>query len=109
MLNIDHIGVLIGVGILIVLLITCHVANSSRSNFQDANKIIYYSSSDKMTTGTCPGSHPQIPCSLVKECPKTGDKLTLEQKTLVDQYVYLATLLNTVDIYKFKNPGYWYL
>lgn len=109
MLKLDHIGVIIGVSILILLLIICHLSNRSRSNFQDANQIIYYSSSDKMSANTCPGSHPRIPCSLVKDCPKSGDKLTQDQQSLVDQYVYLATLLNSIDIYKFKNPGYWFV
>lgn len=127
MFNIDHYGIIICASILIMMVIVCHLSNRNPTGiitdrFQNtgcaagsqcnnttnpANKIMYYSSPGSTMGNYCPGAHPQIPCTLVKKCP--AKRLSEENQMLLDQYVYLSSLLGAVDVYKFPQPGYWYL
>lgn len=129
MLNNNHIGLLIGILILISMMIICHYANKqftignlfstdkfqnishARSSSNLGNGINYYATPDcKNQTLACPGQHPMIPCSLIKKCPGkvNYDNLNDEDKKIVDMYIYLTSLLKSVDIYKFPNDDYWY-
>lgn len=109
-----HIGLGIGISILIVMMVICHYANKhARDRFQNisANRINYYATPDcKNQTLACPGQHPMIPCSLIKKCPgKPGyENLNEEDKKVVDMYVYLTSLLKSVDVFKGGNDDIWY-
>lgn len=120
---VNHIGLSIGICILIVMMVLCHYANkhftlSQVSNIQTdkfqniaANRINYYATPDcKNQTLACPGQHPMIPCSLIKKCPgKPGyDNLTEDDKRIVDMYVYLTGLLEASDVYNTHDTDIWY-
>jgi hypothetical protein len=112
-MNSNHIGLLIGVIILIAMMVMCHYARSTKSTFQNitANKIQYYATPNcKNQTLACPGQHPMIPCKLIKKCPGTKgyENLSDEDKRIVDMYIYLSSLLESVDVYNFPNDDYWY-
>lgn len=111
----SHQGVIIGLVLLIGCLILCHMSQllsfqptkSSFNNIIPANRIIYQGS--KQESKYCPGSHPNIPCDLVKNCPQTpASKLTKEQQELVTMYTYLSGLIESVDIYNFNPPQAWF-
>ena len=121
---VEHTGVLIGLILLIGCVILCHMSrllnfNNSKANFYNittpaagittysnpANRIIYQSSTEK--NKYCPGSHPYIPCDLVKNCPNKS-KLTKEQEELITMYAYLSGLIKSVDIYNFKPAEAWF-
>jgi hypothetical protein len=114
----QHIGLGIGIIILIAMMVICHYANKHftvgvTDRFQNisANRINYYATSDcKNQTLACPGQHPMIPCGLIKKCPGTGgyDTLNEDDKKIVDMYVYLTSLLKSVDVFKGSNDDVWY-
>ena len=115
MIQNTHIGLGIGICILIAMMVICHYANKhfTTDRFQNigANRINYYATPDcKNQTLACPGQHPMIPCSLIKKCPsRTGyDNLTEEDKKIFDMYIYLTSLLKSVDIFKGGNDDIWY-
>ena len=116
----DNIGLTIGIMLLIIMMALCHYA---KWNFMDkfqnvkqstlpANRINYYATPDcKDQTLSCPGQHPMIPCSLIKKCPGSTsgyENLKEEDKRIVDMYMYLMTLLKSVDVYKFPDDDYWF-
>lgn len=121
-----HIGLSIGICILIAMIVICHYAKRYHifqakhqylTNYNDtfqnisANRINYYATPDcKTQTFACPGQHPMIPCSLIKKCPGTGgyENLKEDDKKIVDMYVYLTSLLKSVDVYNFPDDDYWY-
>jgi len=113
----SHQGVIIGLVLLIGCLILCHMSRllsfqPTKSSFNNisanpANRIIYQGSTQE--SKYCPGSHPNIPCDLVKNCPRTpASKLTKEQQELVTMYAYLSGLIESVDIYNFKPSQAWF-
>lgn len=113
----SHQGVIIGLVLLIGCVILCHMSRllyfqQSKSSFNNisanpANRIIYQGS--KQESKYCPGSHPNIPCDLVKNCPRApASKLTTEQQELISMYAYLTGLIESVDIYNFKPPQAWF-
>ena len=114
----SHQGVIIGLALLIGCVILCHMSRllnfqQSKSRFNNipssipANRIIYQGS--KQESKYCPGSHPNIPCDIVKNCPRTpASKLTKEQRELISMYTYLTGLIESVDIYNFKPPQSWF-
>lgn len=123
----NHIGLIIGIGLLIAMMIICHYANrhfvlnkieinkshSLPDSFQNitANRINYYATPDcKNQSLVCPGQHPMIPCSLIKKCPgKLGyDNLSEDDKHVVDMYVYLTGLLEASDVYNTQDTDIWY-
>lgn len=119
----QHIGLIIGICILIAMMVLCHYANKhfvlshvssiQHDKFQNisANRINYYATPDcKNQTLACPGQHPMIPCSLIKKCPgKPGyDNLTEDDKRIVDMYVYLTGILEASDVYNTQDTDIWY-
>lgn len=111
----QHIGLGIGIIILIAMMVICHFANKHFTNdkFQNisANRINYYATPDcKNQTLACPGQHPMIPCSLIKKCPGKGgyENLNEEDKKVVDMYVYLTSLLKSVNVFNGSDDDIWY-
>ena len=110
-----HIGVCIGIVVLVCMSVLCHLSNwlKVKSMFADVverpeNQLIYYGSDS--ATSVCPGSHPYLPCRLVKNCPSSaGPKLSDEDQAVLNKYVYLNSLISGIDFFKFKDPATWYL
>lgn len=108
-----HIGVCIGIVILICMAVLCHLSNSLsvKNMFTDVsrpeNQLIYYGSDS--ATRVCPGSHPYLPCRLIKQCPTPSPTLTEEDQAVLDKYVYLNSLISGIDFFKFKDPATWYI
>ena len=97
----------------------CHYAKrASSSGFQNVNNILnenkirYYATPDcKNQTLACPGQHPMIPCNLIKKCPGTNntyEELKEEDRKIIDMYIYLTTLLKSVNVFNFPNDDYWF-
>lgn len=119
----NHIGLSIGIALLIAMMLICHYANKhfalsrmpsiQTDKFQNitANRINYYATPDcKNQTLACPGQHPMIPCSLIKKCPGTPgyDTLSEDDKRIVDMYVYLTGLLEVNNVYNTQDTDIWY-
>lgn len=129
-----NIGLLFGIIILIIMMVICHYSNRRNlinwnyiaDRFQNVttenkipenkipeNKIQYYGTANCKSLPaplSCPGQHPMIPCSLIKKCTSKGqyDLLSAEDKKIVDMYVYLVSLLKSVDVYKFSDSNTWF-
>jgi hypothetical protein len=110
-----HLGVLIGIIVLISLSVICHISKmldvkSQFTNVNTSNRMFYYGGSNN-TRKYCPGNHPYIPCRLVKKCQATGagPVLSEEDQAVLDKYVYLSGLLRGVDFFNFKNPDTWFI
>lgn len=114
----QHIGLVICILILIAMMVICHYANKHftmgvNDRFQNisTNRINYYATPNcKNQTLACPGQHPMIPCSLIKKCPGKGgyDNLNEDDKKIVDMYVYLTSLLKSVNVFKGGDDDTWY-
>ena len=109
-----HIGVCIGIVVLICMAVLCHLSNWNRvkSMFTDIgerpeNQLLYYGSDS--ATKVCPGSHPYLPCRLIKKCPTPSPTLSEEDQAVLNKYVYLNSLIAGIDFFKFKDPATWYL
>lgn len=93
--------------ILILLILICHFSNATDTN--------YLSWLENFTTVTtkpsptyCPGSHPKIPCNMVKTCPNPTNKLSSENIEIIDRYIYLKSLLESTKILN-GNEDKWEL
>ncbi len=108
-----HTGVCIGITILICMSVICHLSNwfHVKSMFTNVerpeNQILYYGSDS--ATKVCPGSHPYLPCRLIKKCPTEQPTLSEEDQAVLEKYVYLNSLISGIDFFKFKDPATWYI
>jgi hypothetical protein len=90
--------------------------NSNNSNNKKFNEITYgmnprcYNAGKNTTLSKyCPNKHPNIPCSLVKDCNNNIDnRLTDTMKRDIYLYVYLSGLLESSDIFNSDKDHYWF-
>lgn len=56
----------------------------------------------------CPGQHPKVPCSSIKTCatPTTTPHISQEDTEIIDRYLYLQSLLESLNFFD-KNPDEW--
>lgn len=75
------------------------------------NPKCYDGSNNTTLSKYCPNKHPNIPCSLVKDCNggnNVNNKLTDTMKRDIYMYVYLTGLLESTDIFNADKDHHWY-
>lgn len=82
--------------VLILLLLLCHLSNATNTNY------LSWLEEFTVTTTTnpsyCPGSHPKIPCSMVRTCPTLSSNISSADQEIIDRYIYLKSLLESTKL-----------
>ena len=88
---------------LILLLLLCHVSNSTNTNYLGWLEGFHPDPTTTTNPSYCPGAHPKVPCAMVKTCPTPSSTLSAENKEIVDRYVYLKSLLESTKLLNTKE------
>ena len=87
---------------LLLLLLICQLSNATNTNL-----LGWVDGFHPVPTTTspsyCPGTHPKVPCSMVKTCPTAKSALSGENREIVDRYVYLKSLLESTKLLNNKE------
>jgi hypothetical protein len=87
---------------LLLLLIICHVSKATNTNL--LGWVDGFNPNPTTTSPSyCPGTHPKVPCSMIRTCPTASSKLSSENQEIVDRYIYLKSLLESTKLLNDKE------
>ncbi len=88
---------------LILLLILCQASNLAGRNLLGWVESFHNPTTTEPTY--CPGQHPKVPCSSIKTCatPTTTPHISQEDTEIIDRYLYLQSLLESLKIFDTKE------
>ena len=91
--------------ILILLILMCHISNATGTNYLGWLENFH---PDPTTTNPsyCPGSHPKIPCNMIRSCPSPSSKISSDDQEIIDRYIYLKSLLESTKLFQ-NNEQKW--
>ena len=83
--------------ILILLLLVCQISKATDTNYLSWLDGFH---PGPMTTNPsyCPGSHPKIPCNMVRTCPTPIASISSDDQEIIDRYIYLKSLLESTKL-----------
>ena len=82
--------------VLILLLLLCHLSNATNTNY--LSWLEEFTATTTTNPSYCPGAHPKIPCSMVKQCPTPSSNISSADQEIIDRYIYLKSLLESTKL-----------
>lgn len=83
--------------VLILLLLICQISKATDTNY--LSWLEGFHPDPTITNPSyCPGSHPKIPCSMVRTCPTPSTSISKDDQEIIDRYIYLKSLLESTKL-----------
>lgn len=82
--------------VLILLLLLCQLSNATNTNY--FSWLENFTNTTRTSPSYCPGSHPKIPCSMVRTCPTPSTNISSADQEIIDRYIYLKSLLESTKL-----------
>jgi len=82
--------------VLILFMLLCQISKATNTNY--LSWLEGFNAATTANPSYCPGSHPKIPCSMVRTCPTPSSSISSEDQEIIDRYIYLKSLLESTKL-----------